>query len=148
MWPLAFNGFLYLAYGVATGRLRERLLPVRIGDIVHTMRDTLHFKLAHEDLTTYNAVQKLLYMLAIAAGISQVLTGLAIWKPVQLSGLVWLLGGFQSARIIHFTGMSILVGFIVVHVGLSILVPRTLLAMLSGGPRLGHRRARSGEHAS
>ena len=142
MWPLAFNGLVYLAYGFGTGRLRERLLPIRLADIVQTLRDTLRFKLAHEDLTTYNAIQKMLYMVAISAGVSQVVTGLAIWKPVQLSGLVWLLGGFQTARIIHFTGMSILVGFLVVHVALSFLVPRTLLAMLGGGPRVGHRRLR------
>ena len=64
--------------------------------------DTLHLKIAHEDLTVYNAVQKLLYIFAILAGVSQVVTGLAIWKPVQFSGLVSLLGGFQTARVIHF----------------------------------------------
>ena len=136
MWFLAFNGLAYLTYGIVTGRLRERLLPVRAADVARTIRDTLHLKVAHEDLTTYNAVQKLLYMLAIAAGVSQVLTGLALWKPVQLSWLVSLLGGFQTVRLIHFAGMSILVGFLVVHVALSLLVPRTLLAMLGGGPRL------------
>jgi thiosulfate reductase cytochrome b subunit len=115
---------------------RERLLPVRAGDVAHTIRDTLHFKLAHEDLTTYNAVQKLLYMLAIAAAVSQVITGLALWKPVQLQWIVAVLGGFQSVRVIHFAGMAILVGFLVVHVALSLLVPRTLLAMLGGGARL------------
>ena len=140
MWPLAFNGLVYLTYGVATGRLRERLFPVRAADVARTVRDTLHLKLAHEDLTTYNAVQKLLYMVAITAGVSQVVTGLAIWKPVQLSWLVARLGGFQSARIIHFAGMSVLVGFLVVHVALSFLVPRTLLAMLGGGPRVGRTR--------
>lgn len=136
MWLLAFNGLAYLFYGILTGRLRERLWPVRAADIARTVRDTFHFKLAHEDLTTYNAVQKLLYMVAIAAGVSQVITGLALWKPVQFSGLVALLGGFQSVRVIHFAGMSILVGFLLVHVSLSFLVPRTLLAMLGGGPRL------------
>ena len=68
------------------------------------------------------------------AGISQVVTGLAIWKPVQFSGLVSLLGGFQSARLIHFLGMAAIVGFLAVHVALSLLVPRTLVAMVTGGP--------------
>ena len=103
------------------------------------MRETLHLKLAHEDLTTYNAVQKILYIVVILAGIAQVVTGLAIWKPVQFSGLVALLGGFQSARVIHFAGMAVIVGFMVVHVLLALLVPRTLWAMLSGGPRIGAR---------
>ncbi len=135
MWPLAINGLVYLTYGFATGRLRERLLPVRPREVAETIRETLHFRLAHEDLTTYNAVQKILYMVAIAAGVSQVVSGLALWKPVQLSWLVGLLGGFQTVRVIHFTGMSVLVGFLLVHVALSLLVPRTLLAMVAGGPR-------------
>ena len=67
----------------------------------------------------------------ILAGVSQVVSGFAIWKPVQLSWLVALLGGFQGARIVHFAGLSVLVGFLVVHVALSLLVPRTLWAMLS-----------------
>ena len=136
MWLLVVNGLFYLVYGVVTGRLRERLLPIRLADLVHTVRDTLRLKIAHEDLTTYNAVQKLLYIIVILAGIAQVVTGIAIWKPVQFSGLIALLGGFQTARVLHFTGMAIIVGFLVVHVALAVLVPRTLWAMLSGGPRL------------
>jgi thiosulfate reductase cytochrome b subunit len=140
MWLLAFNGFAYLMYGIFTGRLRERLLPIRRGELIQTVRDTLHFKIEHEDLTVYNAVQKLLYIVVIAAGISQVLTGLLIWKPIQFSSAVAVLGGFQAVRIEHFIGMSVIVGFLIVHVALSLLVPRTLWAMLSGGPRLRARR--------
>jgi hypothetical protein len=65
-----------------------------------------------------------------------VITGLAIWKPVQFSGLVSLLGGFQTARVLHFAGMTVIVGFLIVHVVLALLVPKTLWAMLAGGPRL------------
>jgi thiosulfate reductase cytochrome b subunit len=137
MWLLTINGLFYLGYGVVTGRLRERLLPIRVSDLIHTVRDTLHFKIGHEDITVYNAVQKLLYIVVILAGISQVVTGLAIWKPVQFSGLVALLGGFQSARVLHFLGMAVIVGFTIVHVLLALLVPRTLWAMLAGGPLVG-----------
>ena len=125
MWLLIINGVCYLTYGVVSGRLRE------------TIRDTVHLKIRHEDLTTYNAVQKILYLVVILAGISQVITGLAIWKPVQFSGLVSLLGGFQSARVVHFAGMAVIVGFLIVHVLLALLVPQTLWAMLTGGPRVG-----------
>ncbi len=141
MWFLAINGLAYLVYGFVTGRFRERLLPIRLRDVLHTVRDTLHLRIAHEDLTVYNAVQKVLYIVVILAGISQVVTGLAIWKPVQFSGLVSLLGGFQSARVLHFTGMAVIVGFLLVHVALAVLVPRTLWAMLTGGPRLARARA-------
>ncbi len=143
MWLLMFNGLAYLVYGFVTGRLRERLLPIRWRDVAATVRDTLRFHVAHEDLTTYNAVQKLLYIVAILAGVSQVVTGLAIWKPVQFSWLVDLAGGFQNARILHFGGMSVLVGFLVVHVALSLLVPSTLWAMLTGGPTVERGKGRT-----
>ncbi len=136
MWLLGLNGLAYLIYGFATGRFRERLLPIRVGDVIHTVKDTLRFKVAHEDLTTYNAVQKLLYIVVILAGVSQVLTGLAIWKPVQFAWLTALYGGFQGARLVHFLGMAVIVGFVAVHVALALLVPSTLWAMLTGGPRL------------
>ncbi len=136
MWLLAINGLLYLMYGLFTGRFREKLLPIRPAEVARTVRDTLRLRIGHEDITQYNAVQKLLYIIVIIAGISQVVTGLAIWKPVQFSGLVSLFGGFQGARLVHFWGMVVIVGFLAVHVALALLVPRTLWAMLSGGPRL------------
>jgi thiosulfate reductase cytochrome b subunit len=136
MWVLAVNGLAYLFYGFATGRLRERLLPIRLSELVQTVIDTLHLKIAHEDLTVYNAVQKLLYIIVILAGVSQVVTGIAIWKPTQFSGLVAVLGGFQTARVLHFGGMAVIVGFLCVHVALALLVPKTLWAMVAGGPRL------------
>lgn len=136
MWLLALNGLAYLVYGFVTGRLRERLLPIRFAELVQTVRDTLHFKISHEDLTVYNAVQKLLYLIVIAAGIWQIVTGVLIWKPIQFSSSVALFGGFQAVRIEHFIGMVVIVGFLIVHVALSFLVPKTLWAMLSGGPRV------------
>jgi thiosulfate reductase cytochrome b subunit len=136
MWLLAANGLCYLAYGLITGRLRRRLLPIRFGELVRTLRDTLHFKIEHGDLTVYNAVQKLLYLVVIVAGIAQVVTGFLIWKPIQFSTAVALLGGFQAVRVEHFLGMSVIVGFLIVHVALSLLVPQTLWAMLTGGPRV------------
>jgi thiosulfate reductase cytochrome b subunit len=93
-------------------------------------------------------VQKLLYIVVILAGIFQVLSGLAIWKPIQFSGLVGLLGGFETARVLHFAGMAVIVGFLLVHVALALLVPRTLWAMIAGGPRLRPRgRAKQGRAA-
>ncbi len=136
MWLLALNGLAYLVYGTVSRRLRERMLPIRLGELVQTIRDTLHFKIEHDDLTVYNAVQKLLYLVVIVTGVCQVITGLLIWKPIQFSTAVALLGGFQAVRIEHFAGMTVIVGFLIVHVALSLLVPRTLWAMLSGGPRL------------
>lgn len=139
MWVLVANGLVYLVYGFVTGRLRERLLPIRLRELVQVVRDTLRLRIGHDDLTVYNAVQKVLYVVVILAGVSQVVTGLAIWKPVQFSFLTALFGGFQGARTVHFIGMAVIVGFLVVHVALSVLVPRTLWAMVAGGPRVAAR---------
>jgi thiosulfate reductase cytochrome b subunit len=139
MWIFALNGLAYLCYGLATGRFRRMLLPVYWSDILQTIKETLRFHLAHDDLTKYNAVQKLLYIGVICAGIMMVISGLSIWKPVQFSELVGLLGGFQNARLIHFLCMAAIVGFVIVHVALALLVPRTLVNMLTGGPEVGPR---------
>ena len=137
MWIFVPNGIAYLIYGFATGRLRRKLLPIRLREIVAVIRDTLRFRVGHDDITVYNAVQKTLYIGVILAAILQVVSGLAIWKPVQFSNLTALFGSFQNARIAHFGGMAAIVGFLLVHVALALLVPRTLLAMMTGGPRVG-----------
>ncbi|WGF86256.1 cytochrome b/b6 domain-containing protein [Marinivivus vitaminiproducens] len=136
MWLLVLNGLAYLVYGFVTGRFRRRFLPITLSDLVGTIRDTLRFKLAHDDITHYNAVQKILYIVVILAGVLQVITGIALWKPAQYPALVDLFGGFQGTRIAHFLGMAVIVGFVVVHVALALLVPRTLWAMMTGGPKL------------
>jgi thiosulfate reductase cytochrome b subunit len=112
------------------------LLPIRLREIIQEMVAALTFRLKHADLTHYNAVQKLLYVGVILIIILQVATGIAIWKPVQFSGLVSLFGGFQGARLAHFLGMTAIVLFVLVHVTLALLVPKTILAMLTGGPRV------------
>jgi thiosulfate reductase cytochrome b subunit len=110
------------------------LLPIRFVEIIAEMRAALALKLNHDDLTRYNAVQRLLYVGIILAIILQVLSGLVVWKPVQFSELAFLFYDFQGARLVHFLGMVAIVGFLLVHVALALIVPKTLLAMLTGGP--------------
>lgn len=136
MWVLVLNGLAYLAYGILSGRFRRMLLPIRPREVIAEVIAALTFRLKHDDLTHYNAVQKTLYVGVIGAIIFQVVTGLALWKPVQFQGLVSLFGDFQGVRLAHFLGMAAIVLFLVVHVSLALLVPRTILAMLTGGPRL------------
>jgi thiosulfate reductase cytochrome b subunit len=88
--------------------------------------------LAHDDISVYNAVQKLLYVGVILCGVLIVLTGLSIWKPVQFQELTTLFGGYDFARYVHFFAMAAIVGFLVVHVLLALLVPKTLVAMVRG----------------
>jgi thiosulfate reductase cytochrome b subunit len=78
----------------------------------------------------YNAVQRLLYAGVISAVILQVLTGLSIWKPVQLAWLAGLFGGYPIARHIHLATMFGIFAFVLVHVALVVIHPRTLKSMI------------------
>jgi thiosulfate reductase cytochrome b subunit len=140
MWILVINGLCYLTYGLVSGRFRRMLLPIRFSELVATVKDTLHLKLSHDDPTKYNAVQKLLYVGVISVGILIVISGLAIWKPIQFSELVAVFGSFQNARLVHFFCMTAIVLFVVVHVSVALLVPQTILAMFSGGPEVDDER--------
>ena len=132
MWLLAVNGLIYIALGLATGRFGRKLVPIRPGEVLADARAALAGRLAHDDLSVYNAVQKLLYVGVILAGIVIVLSGLAIWKPVQLQELTAVLGGYEVARYVHFFAMAAIVGFLVVHVVMAMLVPKSLRAMIMG----------------
>lgn len=132
MWVLAINGLVYLALGFATGRFRRRLWPIAPGAVIADIKAALTFKLNHADLSHYNAVQKLLYAGVILSGIVIVLSGLAMWKPVQLQELTALFGGYEWARYVHVFAMAAIVGFLVVHVALALLVPKSLRAMVTG----------------
>lgn len=132
MWLLMFNGIIYLAYGLFSGRLARKLLPMSPSAVVKDAIAALRGTLAHDDLSSYNAVQRLLYAGVIALILLVTLSGLAIWKPVQLAALSNLFGGFQGARLVHFLAMAGIAAFIVVHVVMALLVPRSLKAMVTG----------------
>ncbi len=139
MWIFVLNGLAYLSYGIVTGRFRRKLFPISLREVFATVGDALRFRLGHDDLTHYNAVQKILYLGVMLVGILIVITGLCLWKPVQFSELADLFGSFQTIRLIHFLCMSAIVAFIVVHVTLALLVPQSLVAMLTGGPVVADR---------
>ena len=132
MWLLAINGVTYITLGVLSGRFRRKLFPIRPGDVMRDLRAALTGRLSHDDLSVYNAVQRLLYAGVIAAGIVIVLSGASIWKPVQFQELAALFGGYDAARFVHFLAMAAIVGFLLVHVILAILVPKSLRAMILG----------------
>ncbi len=132
MWVLIADGLVYLVWGVASGHFRRHFLPVRAGEVARDFRAALSLRLVHRQ-GHYNAVQRLLYVLVSVAAVLAVLTGLSIWKPVQLGELTWLFGGYDLARRIHFALMCAIVAFLVVHVVLVALVPSTLVSMVTGG---------------
>ena len=132
MWVLAINLLVYLVYGVVSGHFRRDLLPITPAGVWRDTRAALAFRLPHA-LGRYNAVQRLLYAGVIALIVLVVVSGLAVWKPVQFQTLTWLMGGFDSARVVHFFAMAGIVGFFLVHILLVMIVPRTLAPMIVGG---------------
>ena len=136
MWLLMVNGIVYLTLGLVTGRFRKKLLPITPEGVISDTKAALTGKLSHDDLTKYNQVQKLLYAGVILCGVIIVLSGIAIWKPVQFQELTALFYNFQGARLAHFICMALIVGFLVVHVALALFVPKTIGAMITGGPEV------------
>jgi thiosulfate reductase cytochrome b subunit len=132
MWLLAINGLFYLAMNIGTGRLRAKLLPVRISELFADMKAALTGKLVHADPRHYNSVQKAAYLFVVLDAIVLIVSGLVIWKSVQFGMLRELLGGYEMARFIHFYAMAALVAFFVVHVVMVAIVPRTFIAMIRG----------------
>jgi thiosulfate reductase cytochrome b subunit len=137
MWLLVTNGLLYLGYGLAGGHFRRHFLPLSPASVWRDLRAALTFTLDHR-LGHYNAVQRLLYVLVLLAGVLAVASGLALWKPVQLHPLSLLFGGYEITRRVHFVAMSGIVGFVMVHLALVLLVPRTLPPMITGTAKDDH----------
>lgn len=135
MWLLAVNGLVYLAYGIVSGHFRRKFWPISPAAVIADMRAALRGKLSHEDLSIYNAAQRAAYATLILAIVVLVLSGLAIWKPVQLQSLAALMGGYEGARIVHFVAMALAVFIVIVHVAMVALVPRTLHSMITGNVR-------------
>ncbi|AIR06075.1 cytochrome B561 [Cedecea neteri] len=132
MWLFAVNGMIYLLCNLFSGRFRQKYWPLSPREFFQDAFAALRGKLAHADLSHYNMVQKAAYLFVIADSLLLVVSGLVVWKSVQFALLRELLGGYDTARFIHFYAMSAMIGFVVVHLLMVALVPRTLLAMLRG----------------
>jgi thiosulfate reductase cytochrome b subunit len=135
MWLLAANGLAYLCYGIVSGHFRRKLLPVTPRAVMADVLAAVRGRLAHADLAAYNAAQRAAYLSLIVALALLVLSGLAIWKPVQLQELAALFGGYEGARIVHFAAMAVMVFIVLVHILMVILVPRTFPTMITGRAR-------------
>ena len=136
MWLLALNGLVYVVYGILAGHFRRKLLPISPGALLSDVGAALRGRLAHDDLRVYNAAQRAAYLGAIVLGVVLILSGLVIWKPVQFHVLGALMGDYEGARLLHFFAMAALVMFVVVHVLMVALVPRTLPTMFTGRARV------------
>jgi thiosulfate reductase cytochrome b subunit len=132
MWLLVINGLIYLGINIFSGRLRRQFFPLTLPQILRDLAAALKGKLVHADPRRYNAVQRAAYLFVMLDIALIVMSGLVLWKSVQFPLLRELLGGYETARRVHFFGMAALVGFFIVHIVMVALVPRTLLAMIRG----------------
>jgi len=132
MWLFALNGLAYVLYGILSGHFRRKLLPISPRSVLRDMGQALRGRLAHADLSVYNAAQRAAYLALIAALALLVASGLAIWKPVQLHWLAVLMGDYEGARLVHFFAMAAVVAIVIVHVVMVFVVPRTFPSMITG----------------
>ncbi len=130
MWVLFVDGIAYLIYGFASGHFRRDIGLPGPASVVTDMRAALRGRLGHR-IGHYNAVQRALYAGVLVAICLAVATGLSIWKPVQFFWLSGLFGGYPLARNIHLGCMLAIAAFIVVHIVLVAIYPRTLAAMVA-----------------
>lgn len=135
MWLLVLNGIVYVTYGIVSGHFRRKLFPLTPRTVLRDLRDALRGKLAHEDLSMYNAAQRAAYLAIIFCLVVLVFTGLAIWKPVQFQEMAGLMGGYEGARFLHFGAMALMVAIVLVHIAMVVLVPRTFPTMITGRAR-------------
>ncbi|MFC5412141.1 cytochrome b/b6 domain-containing protein [Larkinella bovis] len=117
MWLFTLNGLLYVLYTLLSGEWRL-LLPNR-----HSFRAawqvTLHdlgIRKTAPPQRKYNGAQRIAYTAIILMGVGSLLTGLALYKPIQLAGLTSLMGGYETARLLHFALTMGYVLFFVIHI--------------------------------
>lgn len=132
MWLFGFNGLIYLLLNWLTGRFKEKYWPLSFTALVRDLAQALRGRLQHADLRHYNMVQRMAYGFVMFDGVVLTISGLVLWKSVQFPLLRELLGGYDTARYLHFLAMASLMGFMVLHMVMVALVPKTLLAMIRG----------------
>jgi thiosulfate reductase cytochrome b subunit len=135
MWLLVLNGLVYVGYGIVSGHFRRKLFPLTPGAVLRDVKEALRGKLAHDDLTMYNAAQRAAYLAILACLVVLVFSGLVIWKPVQFYEIGLLMGDYEGARYVHFGAMALMVLIVLVHIAMVILVPRTFPTMITGRAR-------------
>jgi thiosulfate reductase cytochrome b subunit len=135
MWVLALNGLVYVTYGIVSGHFRRKLFPITPAAVLHDVKEALRGKLAHDDLSMYNAAQRAAYLAIILCLVVLVCTGLVIWKPVQFYAIGQFIGDYEGARLLHFFAMALVVFIVLVHIAMVILVPRTFPTMITGRAR-------------
>ncbi len=137
-WLFVVNGLCYLGYQFASGESRRRFfLPYRDGsNVLRQFAYYLRLRKNAPPADPYNGLQRLAYSSAIMFGLVMVLSGLAIYKPVQLHFLTVLFGGYDGARTVHLAGLGLIAAFVATHLILVALHPRVMAKMITGGDRV------------
>jgi thiosulfate reductase cytochrome b subunit len=117
MWFFAINGVVYILYTIFSGEWRQ-LVPKRnsFKEAWQVILYDLHIRKMAPLQNKYNAAQRIAYTAIIIMGFGSLITGLAIYKPVQFNTLTWLCGGYHAARIEHFVLTIGYVLFFIIHV--------------------------------
>ena len=117
MWLFFLNGLLYVLYLAFSGEWRH-LLPGRksFAEAWQVLKYDLHLSKKHPPQIKYNGAQKIAYTSVIVMGIGSLITGLAIYKPVQFNFFIWMCGGYALARAEHFILTIGFVLFFLVHI--------------------------------
>jgi thiosulfate reductase cytochrome b subunit len=132
MWLFVLNGLVYVLYGIFSGHFRRKLLPISPVQVLKNIGDAFRGKLAHEDLSVYNAAQRAAYAGLVLLLVLLVATGLVLWKPVQFYWYGQFLGDYEGARYLHFFAMAAVAAIVLIHVLMVIAVPRTFPTMITG----------------
>jgi Ni/Fe-hydrogenase b-type cytochrome subunit len=135
MWVLVLNGLIYLGFVYLHGEWRD-LVPRRndARDSIEMLKFYVFIRRDHPIQGKHNALQKGAYFALPLIAMLAVLSGLAIWKPVELAPLTRLLGGYVWARYWHFMAMVIIVAMSVVHIFMVFTVdPYSIRSMVTGG---------------
>jgi thiosulfate reductase cytochrome b subunit len=117
MWLFIVNGFFYVLYTAISGEWRY-LLPTKSSfkEAWHVVLHDLYIRKQPLPIKKFNGAQQIAYTLVVIMGLGSVLTGIAIYKPIQFSWLCGLFGGYSFARILHFALTIGYVLFFVVHI--------------------------------
>jgi thiosulfate reductase cytochrome b subunit len=136
-WFFVLNLIFYLGYSFISGEWRRRMFrpsrdtPGALAQFLYYLR----IRKTPPPADFYNGLQRLAYSSVIIFGLVMVLSGLAIYKPVQLHFLLRLFGGYDGARVVHLAGLCLLAMFLVTHLVLVSMHPREIVNMITGGRR-------------
>jgi len=136
-WFFVINGLIYLAYLAGSGEWRRRIFNPKRDGRAAVAQFLYYARLRRQPPPHdfYNGLQRLAYTSIVIVGAAMVLSGLAIYKPVQFHALTRLFGGYDGARVVHLAGLALIALFVATHLVLVALHPKEIVAMVTGGKR-------------